>query len=180
MESTEIPGIKTLFGMSNHKHLNDVSGDGSNISDFQTSSPDRIAQQIVIDSSQRYLAIATSDSRVILFYTNDASVLRIWKGQRNAQLIFLTINDHRRKESKPILVIYTPLRGLITAWPIRAGEPIGSIRVPKGGYICKCDGNVAMNKDDKHSKTRPLKEEKLFFVAQEKEGIARVYSINKF
>jgi hypothetical protein len=178
MESTEIPGIKTLFGMSNHQPLNDVSGGGSTslITDFQTSSPDRIAQQIVVDSSQRYLAIATSDSRVILFNTNDASVLRIWKGQRNAQLIFLNIKDTRKvsTESKPILVIYTPLRGLITAWPIRAGELIGSIRVPKGGYICKCDGNVVMNDDDKINR----REEQLFFVAQQTEGIARVYTVS--
>jgi len=164
MENAGLPGGHSkpllLFGGVGGKMSLDASG-GSSLATTLSSAPERVALQVLVDPSQRYLAIATSDSRVFLFYTSDCSVLRIWKGQRNAQLAFIKSTSplssssstfspatsknggiRKRVQSKqpPLLVIYSPSRGSLTAWPVRTGQAVGSLRVPKGGCIGKSQG----------------------------------------
>jgi hypothetical protein len=179
MENAGLPGGHSrpllLFGGVGGKMSLDASG-GSSLATTLSSAPERVALQVLVDPSQRYLAIATSDSRVFLFYTSDCSVLRIWKGQRNAQLAFINstcplssssstfspatsknggIGKRVQSKQPPLLVIYSPSRGSLTAWPVRTGHAVGSLRVPKGGCIGKSQGGTR---------------EKLFFVVSTEKG----------
>jgi len=173
MEDLGLPGGSAksllLFG---GRGVGGKSSDASNGSQM-VAAPDRVALQMLVDPSQRYLAVATSDSRVFLFLTSDCSVLRVWKGQRNAQLAFIenkspllssssSMNSSekrsRQQHKQPLLVIYSPLRGNLTVWPVRTGQAVTSLRVPKGGCIGKSQGNKKFGTV-----------ERLFFIAPNEE-----------
>ena len=71
----------------------------------------------------KFFALTDNIGRVLLCDPLTVSVLRIWKGYRNAQVAWTTIAEDEKAEGATIellIVIYAPMKGVIEIW-----EPLG-------------------------------------------------------
>ncbi|KNC49545.1 uncharacterized protein AMSG_11890 [Thecamonas trahens ATCC 50062] len=76
-------------------------------------------------------ALADGFGRVLLLDTSNLTIVRIWKGYRDAQLGWL------QPESSRVLalVIYAPKRGLLEIWRMRHGERLVARKVASNGVL---------------------------------------------
>lgn len=104
---------------------------------------DRTVTNTLLDPTGQYMVCVTTHGRVLLLQANDMSIVRLWKGYRQAQVGFIprytasSVTTRTDEEIIPCLVIYTSVRGTIDIWPLnRNGARIATIKVTKNGYLC--------------------------------------------
>ncbi|XP_037710129.1 rab3 GTPase-activating protein regulatory subunit [Drosophila subpulchrella] len=88
------------------------------------------------------LAVVTDNlDRVMLVDTQQAIILRVWKGYRDAQCAFVPVKErsvrgiktHKRKAL--FLVIYTPRLGCLDIWALQNGPKVAAFNVSKSGQL---------------------------------------------
>lgn len=88
------------------------------------------------------LAVVTDNlDRVMLVDTQQAIILRVWKGYRDAQCAFVPVKErsvrgiktHKRKAL--FLVIYAPRLGCLDIWALQNGPKVAAFNVSKSGQL---------------------------------------------
>ncbi|KAH8260306.1 hypothetical protein KR026_009269 [Drosophila bipectinata] len=88
------------------------------------------------------LAVVTDNlDRVMLVDTQQAIILRVWKGYRDAQCAFVPVKErsvrgiktHKRKAL--FLVIYAPRLGVLDIWALQNGPKVAAFNVAKSGQL---------------------------------------------
>ncbi|CAK8697150.1 unnamed protein product [Clavelina lepadiformis] len=117
--------------------------------DIHSGLPDsqRAVKNIVLAPGSNWL-VATADSfgRVMLVNINETSVLRMWKGYRDAQIGFVRVKDedsdyenadgsHKPRKSALFLVIYAPRRGILEIWSCINGPRVGTFNIGKNAKL---------------------------------------------
>ena len=115
---------------------------------------------ILADPTGQYLASCDKFGRVMLLDAQSTTVLRMWKGYREAQCSWISVAEgeptqsagssapHPSKSSL-FLVIYTQRRGILEVWPVRDGPRIAAFNIgshctllycSSGGHTRSADG----------------------------------------
>lgn len=134
------------------------------IKDFQRSG----CGIFVAPSNHLLAAITDSLGRIILIDLRDGTMIRMWKGYREAQCAFIEVTEARnRKESSSesrrsglFLVIYAPKKALIEIWCMQLGPKIATFHAAKHGFLLYNSHDISQHK----SKSKPFC---LFFDADE-------------
>ncbi|XP_017152440.1 rab3 GTPase-activating protein regulatory subunit [Drosophila miranda] len=88
------------------------------------------------------LAVVTDNlDRVMMVDTQQAIILRVWKGYRDAQCAFVPVKEksvrgiktHKRKAL--FLVIYAPRMGCLDIWALQNGPKVAAFTVSKSGQL---------------------------------------------
>ena len=85
-------------------------------------------------------ALTDSFGRVILLDTAGATMVRMWKGYRDAQTGWATApssvehGEHAARECT-FLVIHAPRRSLLEIWAMRSGGRVAAYNVPEGATL---------------------------------------------
>lgn len=117
--------------------------------EWSEGSSDRCVTQVLADPTGQLVAVATNNGRVMLVQATDMTVLRLWKGYRQAQLAFIepqgvgtggssSLSDNGLPAAHPQcahLLIYSASRGTLDAWPLRFGPATSSLRVARHGKL---------------------------------------------
>ncbi|CAD5207025.1 unnamed protein product [Bursaphelenchus okinawaensis] len=104
---------------------------------------------VIAPRSWNLMAISDGTARVLLMDTRNRTVVRIWKGYRNAGCGFIEaalsdVGPNKRKRTKTLfLVIFAPKRGILEVWSMQNGPRVAAFNVdPKGRLL-----SVASAKD---------------------------------
>lgn len=106
----------------------------------------RVCYSLSLAPNRKYLALTDDLARVSLFDVNSRSVLRIWKGYREAQCGWIcSKGDLRSPDSSAtksnrsvmvlFLVIFAPKRGILEIWTAQNGPRVGAFTVDKRGRL---------------------------------------------
>ncbi|KAL7741091.1 hypothetical protein ACLKA6_018126 [Drosophila palustris] len=96
---------------------------------------------LIIAPGGKLAAVTDNLDRVMLVDTQQAIILRVWKGYRDAQCAFVPIKErsvrgiktHRRKAL--FLVIYAPRLGCLDIWALQNGPKVAAFTVCKSGQL---------------------------------------------
>ncbi|KAH8298206.1 hypothetical protein KR018_011009 [Drosophila ironensis] len=88
------------------------------------------------------LAVVTDNlDRVMLVDTQQAIILRVWKGYRDAQCAFVPVKERSVRGIKTLkrkalfLVIYAPRLGVLDIWALQNGPKVAAFNVSKSGQL---------------------------------------------
>uniref|UniRef100_A0A1I7S808 RAB3GAP2_N domain-containing protein n=2 Tax=Bursaphelenchus xylophilus TaxID=6326 RepID=A0A1I7S808_BURXY len=97
---------------------------------------------VVAPRNWNLMAISDGTARVLLLDTKYRTVVRIWKGYRNARCGFIEsassdLGINKRNRTKTLfLVIFAPKRGLLEIWSMQNGPRVAAFNVdPKGRLL---------------------------------------------
>ncbi|XP_034098251.1 rab3 GTPase-activating protein regulatory subunit [Drosophila albomicans] len=96
---------------------------------------------MIIAPGAKLAAVTDNLDRVMLVDTQQAIILRVWKGYRDAQCAFVPIKErsvrgiksHHRKAL--FLVIYAPRLGCLDIWALQNGPKVAAFTVCKSGQL---------------------------------------------
>ena len=97
--------------------------------------PTRRVGLLVLDPANQFVAATDSFGRVILIDVtgNLPTVVRMWKGYRDAQLAWVHSDQVPTHHSpSALLAIYMPRRGLLELWPTCVGSRLAALSVGAG------------------------------------------------
>lgn len=138
------------------------------ICDFQ-----RTGCAIFLAPEKHFLAaIVDTLGRVILVDLKTGTILRIWKGYREAQCAFVEVNETRNRKEQPsienmkrrtglFMVIYAPKKAMIEIWCMQFGPKVATFNASRHGFLLYNSHDISLHK----SKPKPFC---LFFDADEK------------
>jgi len=92
----------------------------------------RTSESICISPTGHLAAISDALGRVLLVDIWAHTVVRMWKGYRNAQCAFLIDYESR---ASIYLVIYATKRGILEVWKLRHGGRLSAVNVGPGGRL---------------------------------------------
>ncbi|GAA0153880.1 G-protein modulator [Lithospermum erythrorhizon] len=106
----------------------------------------RKGERLTLSPSGTLAAITDSLGRILLLDTQALAVVRLWKGYRDANCLFLEILDNENGASRLhhehvnsdyclCLAIHAPRKGIIEVWQMRNGPRLLTIPCPKGSKI---------------------------------------------
>ena len=111
----------------------------------------RAIERVWLDPTGTVAALADSHGRVLLLDVASFTLVRVWKGYRNAQCAFLEAYDGGHSPDRPaaatggpastvhrrtlFLTIYAPRRGLLEVWPARRGARVALYSVGPGALL---------------------------------------------
>lgn len=101
----------------------------------------RDGHTIAIAPSGRLAVIADNLDRVVLVDTQKTTILRVWKGYRDAQCAFVPVKEKTLKGIQNLrrkaifLVIYAPRFGCLEIWPLQYGPKVAAFTVSKSGQL---------------------------------------------
>ena len=90
----------------------------------------RVLAAIVVDASRRYAATCDSFGRVMLIDMTTMTIVRMWKGYREASCAFTRTFNPATGRSSLCLAIYAPKRDLLEVWPVRDGPRLAAFGLP--------------------------------------------------
>jgi len=101
----------------------------------------RKGQSILISPCRRLSVVTDSLARVVLFDNELGIAVRMWKGYRDAQCAWLSVEDdvskkrHHSTASRValLLVLYAPKRGCIDIFAMQQGPKVASFTVSRTG-----------------------------------------------
>ncbi|KAF4522485.1 hypothetical protein B566_EDAN002570 [Ephemera danica] len=120
----------------------------------------RQGEHIVPAPNRLLSVVCDSLGRVILLDTHFGTVLRMWKGYRDAQCAWIEVKEplsrtspaaaSARTKHRPrvalFLVVYAPKKGIIEVWAMQQGPKVASFSVSKGGRLLYTNyGHVGVN-----------------------------------
>ncbi|XP_052851167.1 rab3 GTPase-activating protein non-catalytic subunit [Drosophila gunungcola] len=96
---------------------------------------------LAVAPSGRLAVVTDNLDRVMLVDTQQAIILRVWKGYRDAQCAFVPVKErsvrgiktHKRKAL--FLVIYAPRMGCLDIWALQNGPKVAAFNVSKSGQL---------------------------------------------
>ncbi|XP_017858668.1 PREDICTED: rab3 GTPase-activating protein regulatory subunit [Drosophila arizonae] len=96
---------------------------------------------LILAPGGKLAAVTDNLDRVMLVDTQQAIILRVWKGYRDAQCAFVPIKErsvrgiktHRRNAL--FLVIYVPRLGCLDIWALQNGPKVAAFNVCKSGQL---------------------------------------------
>ncbi|EDW64165.1 rab3 GTPase-activating protein non-catalytic subunit [Drosophila virilis] len=96
---------------------------------------------LALAPGSKLAAVTDNLDRVMLVDTQQAIILRVWKGYRDAQCAFMPIKErsvrgiktHKRKAL--FLVIYAPRLGCLDIWALQNGPKVAAFNVSKSGQL---------------------------------------------
>lgn len=127
---------------------------------------------IFLAPGNHYLAaIADSLGRVILVDLKNGTILRIWKGYREAQCAFFEVSETRNRKEQPsvenmkrrtglFMIIYAPKKAMIEIWCMQYGPKVATFNASRHGFLLYNSHDISLHK----SKSKPFC---LFFDADE-------------
>ncbi|XP_034471990.1 rab3 GTPase-activating protein regulatory subunit [Drosophila innubila] len=96
---------------------------------------------LIIAPGGKLAAVTDNLDRVMLVDTQQAIILRVWKGYRDAQCAFVPIKERSvrgiktNKRKALFLVIYAPRLGCLDIWALQNGPKVAAFTVCKGGQL---------------------------------------------
>ncbi|XP_057539921.1 uncharacterized protein LOC130817951 [Amaranthus tricolor] len=108
--------------------------------------PPRKGEKLTLSPSGTLAAITDSLGRILLLDTQALVVVRLWKGYRDANCLFMEMlvnkdsvstsyHEHRKSDYSLCLAIHAPRKGIIEVWQMRTGPRILTIQCAKGSKI---------------------------------------------
>lgn len=96
---------------------------------------------LIIAPGGKLAAVTDNLDRVMLVDTQQAIILRVWKGYRDAQCAFVPVKEksvrgiktHKRRAL--FLVIYVPRLGCLDIWALQNGPKVAAFTVSKTGQL---------------------------------------------
>lgn len=96
---------------------------------------------LIIAPGGKLAAVTDNLDRVMLVDTQQAIILRVWKGYRDAQCAFVPVKEksvrgiktHKRRAL--FLVIYAPRLGCLDIWALQNGPKVAAFTVSKAGQL---------------------------------------------
>jgi len=140
--------IAKIFSFGNTPSTNDHNlrtGGEPPISLYQQQSindPQRRALSASLAPGGSLLAVADALGRVLLADLADLLVVRMFKGYREAQVCFTTV------EQQLLMVIYAPRRGLLEAWKVREGARHYGGDIGMGWSMLPADSSLGSSRTD--------------------------------
>nr|GEU44489.1 Rab3 GTPase-activating protein non-catalytic subunit [Tanacetum cinerariifolium] len=104
----------------------------------------RKGEKLTLSPSGTLAAITDSLGRIMLLDTRALVVVRLWKGYRDANCLFVErlVNKdseggrvHVKNDYSLCLAIHAPRKGIVEIWQMRTGPRILTIPCPKGSKI---------------------------------------------
>ncbi|KAK9088903.1 hypothetical protein Scep_027985 [Stephania cephalantha] len=108
----------------------------------------RKGEKLTLSPGGRLAAITDSFGRILLLDTQALLVVRIWKGYRDANCLFMemlvnkdttssstAVAEHSKSDYCLCLAIHAPRKGIIEVWQMRIGPRLIAIRCAKGSQI---------------------------------------------
>ncbi|KAK9092968.1 hypothetical protein Syun_027879 [Stephania yunnanensis] len=105
----------------------------------------RKGEKLTLSPGGRLAAITDSFGRILLLDTQALLVVRIWKGYRDANCLFMemlvskdttssstAVAEHSKSDYCLCLAIHAPRKGIIEVWQMRIGPRLIAIRCAKG------------------------------------------------
>ena len=143
-----LPQLLTPFNNNNIRSMQiQQQIEDSTPLDTHSSVPDSLRRgtKIVLAPGKRGLAaLADSLGRVCLIDLNTRSILRMWKGYRDAEIGFVRAYDDTSSSSRRrpkasgaprklalFIVIYAPRRGILEVWSCVHGPRVGAFNISK-------------------------------------------------
>lgn len=119
----------------------------------------RSGESIIVAPGNNLAATTDSFARVILIDINKGIAIRVFKGYRDAQIGWLTVDDENDDKSVKryalYLVIYATRRGLLEIWGCQQGVRVAAFNIGKNcrlfypGYSMLSLNGVLLNGQDK-------------------------------
>ena len=131
----------------------------------------RMGCNIYVAPAGYNLAIVTDSlNRVTLIDTHTGTMIRMWKGYREAQCGFVEITETRnRKEQNSesrrsglFLIIYAPRKAIIEIWCLQKGPKVATFQASKNGFLLYNSHDTSS-----HHKTKKVKATCTFFDADD-------------
>ncbi|XP_074311151.1 uncharacterized protein LOC141647018 [Silene latifolia] len=108
--------------------------------------PPRKGEKLTLSPSGTLAAITDSLGRILLLDTQALVVVRLWKGYRDANCLFMEMlvkkdststsyHEHEKSDYCLCLAIHAPKKGIIEIWQMRTGPRIKTIQCAKGSKI---------------------------------------------
>ncbi|KAL9236469.1 hypothetical protein vseg_011137 [Gypsophila vaccaria] len=108
--------------------------------------PPRRGEKLTLSPSGTLAAITDSLGRILLLDTQALVVVRLWKGYRDANCLFMEMlvnkdsastshREHEKSDYCLCLAIHAPKKGIIEIWQMRTGPRIRAIQCAKGSKI---------------------------------------------
>ncbi|KAH8377456.1 hypothetical protein KR093_005593 [Drosophila rubida] len=125
---------------------------------------------LIIAPGGKLAAVTDNLDRVMLVDTQQAIVLRVWKGYRDAQCAFVPVKErsvrgiktHHRKSL--FLVIYAPRLGCLDIWALQNGPKVAAFTVCKSGQLIY-NNHSPLGTPGGHSRKAPVINHCLFLDA---------------
>ncbi|KAG9146140.1 hypothetical protein Leryth_015929 [Lithospermum erythrorhizon] len=107
----------------------------------------RKGEKLTLSPSGTLAAITDSLGRILLLDTQALVVVRLWKGYRDANCLFLEMLVNKPSSSQPAyyehvksdyclcLAIHAPRKGIVEVWQMRTGNRLLTFPCPKGSKI---------------------------------------------
>ncbi|KAK9674195.1 hypothetical protein RND81_12G217500 [Saponaria officinalis] len=108
--------------------------------------PPRRGEKLTLSPSGTLAAITDSLGRILLLDTQALVVVRLWKGYRDANCLFMEMlvnkdsastsyREYEKSDYCLCLAIHAPKKGIIEIWQMRTGPRIRTIQCAKGSKI---------------------------------------------
>ncbi|KAK9507453.1 hypothetical protein O3M35_007305 [Rhynocoris fuscipes] len=98
----------------------------------------RKGERIYISPQKNLSVVCDSLGRIVLIDNFSGLALRMWKGYRDAECAFITVDEEKMPgagRSAVFLAIYAPKKGIVEVWALQQGPKVTTLLASKNGRL---------------------------------------------
>lgn len=108
-------------------------------------------------NNHQLCAVTDNLGRIILMNTLSGTMIRIWKGYREAQCGFLEVSEARSRKDQStdsrrsglFLVIYAPRKAIMEIWCLQKGPKVATFQASRNGFLIYNNHEAVQSKSSK-------------------------------